>query len=310
MKTIRQLREILDAGKWVDAHVHTHLCDGSPEMTVQNIGRKAEEVGIDTVVLTPHFHKQVSDETETLYMDSSDEIFPVLREEIRRYEKDGGTVRILLSTEADILSMDGALSLNLSQEAEGALDLVSPTLNYHPLLPLKFVHLTYGLDVNALHDSGAFLTAAKALGGVGSVLETMYQAEANAIRRCPYPAMLGHLFMTHSVHPDRYSCFDAKPEHLPLMRRGIAEILCACVQTGAMIDLTGVHLFPDVTVQEKLRQNGFLVEFQLQVLRECRRLGVPAFAGSDAHGLHEIGGSDAAYYRYLKTRLLDEENHD
>ena len=300
MKTIRQLREILDAGKWVDAHVHTHLCDGSPEMTVQNIGCKAEKVGIDTVVLTPHFHKQVSDETETLYTDSSDDMFPVLREEIRRYEKDGGTVRFLLSTEADILSMDGDLSLNLSPEAEQALDLVSPTLNYHPLLPLKFVHLTYGMDVNAVHDSGEYTRFAERLGGIGAVLESMYQAEANALLRCPYPAMLGHLFMAHSVHPDRYSCFDARPEHLALMKQGIASILAACGKTGAMIDLTGVHLFPGVTVQEKLTQNGFLVDFQQHVLRECHRLDVPAFFGSDAHGLHELGGAETEYFRTLQ----------
>ncbi len=98
----------------------------------------------------PHFHRQVSDGTETLYTDSDESIFSVLREEIDAYESMGGGARVLLSVEADIVSLDGGIALPRSREAPDALDFVTPTMNYHPLLPLKFVRPTYGKCVDAL----------------------------------------------------------------------------------------------------------------------------------------------------------------
>lgn len=78
MKTVRELIEILDSCAWprADAHVHTHLCDGKDDMTVANIAEKAEQAGIALIILTPHFHKQVSDDTETIYRDSDPANFP------------------------------------------------------------------------------------------------------------------------------------------------------------------------------------------------------------------------------------------
>ena len=264
-------------------------------MTVENIAHHAAEKGLECIILTPHFHKRVSDASTTLYEDSNEDVFLALREEIDCYEKRNGTVKFLLSTETDILSLHGEISLDISAAAENALDLVSPTLNYHPLLPLEFVKLTYGKCVNGLHESGEYLRAAEACGGVTRVLETMYQAQINAIRQCPYPAMLGHFFMAHSIHPDTYSCFDAKREHLALMNENAQRVIEVCREKGVIIDLTGVHLRPDESVSERFALNGFWVDFQRFVISECVRLQVPFHFGSDAHSLSGLGSAHGYY---------------
>ena len=289
MKTIAELRAVLDSVPWrrVDAHVHTHLCDGQPEMTVENIGRRAEEAGIGVVVLTPHFHKKVSDETETLYEDSSVEMLVRLREEIDAYR--GGT-KFLLSTEADILGVDGEICLSFTDEAVQALDLVTPTMNYNPLLPLCMVHLTYGRDIDRLHESGAYRKAAEEAGGIGKVLEAVYECEANAILKIPYPKMVGHFFAAHSIANDLYSWFGAAEEHLPVMKAGAEKLIAACKQTGAMVDLTGLHP-KNETPLHKRQKDGFLYDFQRWFLNRCEAEGIPAYPGSDSHGLGGIGSS-------------------
>ena len=56
MKTVEELRGIIGSYPWarVDAHVHTHLCDGRPEMTVCNIASRARQTGMGLIILTPH----------------------------------------------------------------------------------------------------------------------------------------------------------------------------------------------------------------------------------------------------------------
>ncbi len=298
MKTTREINEILSHCKHVDSHVHTHLCDGQKNMTVENIAATAKERGVDGVILTPHYHKQVSDETDSLYLDTNQDIFLSLREEIEHYERNDGSVAILLSTEADILSLDGEMSLVPTRETEAALDLITPTLNYHPCLPLVFVGLTMGRKIDELHESGAYERAAAAIGGIGEVLSLMYETEINAIKRCTYPAMLGHLFMAHSFHPCLNNAFGARREHLELMQDGVKRVICACKDAGALIDLTGVHMTSTQSVADKMKNNDFLVDFQRYVVQECQRIGVPAYYGSDAHSLDSIGGC-ADYYRAL-----------
>ena len=301
MRTIKAIKEILSGCKKVDSHVHTHLCDGKPEMTVKNIAATASERGIDCVILTPHFHKRVSDFSETLYSDSKEDLFFALRDEIERYEREDGRIKFLLSTEADILSDGGETSLALSYEAEKQLDLVTPTVNYHPLLPLKFVHLTYGKDVNGLHESGEYKAAAESLGGVDQVLETYYQTQVNAIANCPYTSMLGHFFAAHSVHPDKYTWFGAAPEHIEIMKDGASRVISQCKRSNALVDLTGVHLGKGEAVHERMIKNGFLVDFQRFVMWECHKLDVSAYWGSDAHSLSHLGESHDYYLRIKGT---------
>jgi len=51
-------------------------------------------------------------------------------------------------------------------------------------------------------------------------------------------------------------------------------------------------------VEERLQQNGFLVEFQRFVVDECRKNGVLFFGGSDAHAPQGVGGA-REYYRAI-----------
>ena len=110
MKTIKELHEILRCHSFhhVDAHIHTHLCDGASNMNVKTIAEQAAAKGMTCIILTPHFHKQVSDDTAVLYTDTGEEILIALRKEIEEYYKTAdGKLTILLSTEADILSVYG-----------------------------------------------------------------------------------------------------------------------------------------------------------------------------------------------------------
>lgn len=298
MKTTREIQDILSNCKNIDSHVHTHLCDGAKNMTVENIATSAKAHGIDGVILTPHYHKSVSDRETTLYSDTNEDIFLILREEIEHYERIDGSVKILLSTEADILSLDGDISLNPSFKTEEALDCVTPTLNYHPCLPLKFVGLTMGREIDKIHKSGEYEKAAAKLGGVSEVLSLMYEAQVNAISRCSYPSMLGHLFMAHSFHPCENNAFGAKREHLELMKRGVSRLISVCKAESALIDLTGVHLQNTQSAEDKIKNNDFLAEFQRFAILECQRLDLPIYYGSDAHSLSSIGSS-IAYYQLL-----------
>lgn len=295
MKTVKEIQKILSKFTHIDSHVHTCLCDGQKEMTVDNIARCAAEKGLECIVLTPHFHKRVSDTSATLYEDSDENIFLTLREQIDSYERRDGGVKFLLSAEADILSLDGDISLDISAKAENSLDFVSPTLNYHPLLPLDFVKLTYGRCVNGLHESGEYLRTAEACGGIEYILETVYRTQVNAIQKCSYPAMLGHFFMPHSIHPDTYSCFGARQEHLNLMKEGAKSVIHACRENNVMMDLTGVHLHPTESVSHRIELNGFLADFQRFVISECLAKHVPFYYGSDAHSLSALGGSHGYY---------------
>ncbi|MBR2615243.1 MAG: hypothetical protein IKC69_01025 [Clostridia bacterium] len=296
MRSFSEWRELMPDPSSVDSHVHTHLCDGAADMTVDAIAEAAERVGLSSVILTPHFHILLEDETERLYENSREEILLALREEIDRYEKEGGSVRIFLSTEADIINEEGDLSLRLSPEAERALDFITPTLNFHPLLPLKFVHLSYGRDINALHDSGEFATAAEAVGGTAHLLRTEWEIRGRAVSRSPYPAMAGHVFAPCSKHPDRFAWFNPQEEQLPKMLRAAEDFLAICQKTGAAVDLAGVHLKGGITPKEKSLQNGFLTEFQSEFIRLCRRYEVSCYYGSDAHRLTKVG-AEREYYR-------------
>ena len=55
--------------------------------------------------------------------------------------------------------------MRVSKEAEEALDLVTPTVNYHPLLPLKAVEISYGRCIRQIHDSGVYKGYEEKLGG-------------------------------------------------------------------------------------------------------------------------------------------------
>ena len=57
--------------------------------------------------------------------------------EINEYEKKSGKVRFLLSSEADIISVDGTLSLEASKLVEENLDFIMPTLNFQSEVKLK-----------------------------------------------------------------------------------------------------------------------------------------------------------------------------
>ncbi len=296
MKSISELRKILSVVPFnrIDAHVHTHLCDGKPEMTVENVMKRAEEKGLKAVIFTPHFHKRLKDDTAELYADTDDRIFVRLREEIEAYQKASlDPLTVLLSVEADILDTDGRTSLTLSKEAEDALDLTTPTLNFHPLLPLKAVEVTMGRTIAEIHGSGLYRRYAEAAGGTERILETLYTAEENAILKSQYPAIVGHFFAAHSYAVGKYSWFAAKPQHLELMKQGAERVLNACGKTGSMVDLTGIH--PEqMTNDEKREADGFFREFQTWFIAECQRRNVPAFPGSDAHSLRSVG--NVGYY--------------
>lgn len=305
MKTVEQLHEILRQHDFcrIDAHIHTHVCDGDPEMTVENIADTARERGMTCVILNPHFHKQVSDGTTTLYTDSKEEIFVQLREEIEDYyAAHGNDLTILLATEADILSTDGITALRITEVGEKALDLVTPTVNYHPLLPLKAVEVTYGEFMGQLHGSGLYKSFVEKAGGIETVLERRYETEVNAILRCPYPCMLGHFWASHTYAQPGINWFGASPEHIDIIQSGSEKILEACKKTGAMIDLTGVRPWSEIdeTVEEKRARDGFFYTYQQWFLERCRRMGVIAIPGTDSHILKTVGKTD--YYRYFDPK--------
>lgn len=298
MKTVKEINDFIAKYKKIDSHVHTHLCDGSEDMTVKNIACRATELGLDAIILTPHFHVEVRDETKTLYYNTNEEIFLKLREEIDHYKKTDGSIRFLLSSEVDILSADGDLSIKISSEAEKALDVITPTVNFHPQLPLKFVGLSQGRVVDGLHEGREFSEAAQKIGGIEKVLEGLYSAEINAIKKCDYPSILGHFFAAHSVYPHKYTWFNAKKEHLPLMKEYTLELIETCRVKGAAMDLTGVQMLEGDTVSDKMAKNGFMVDFQCFTVDSCKQNGVNFAFGSDAHSLSAIA-SPFDYYNAL-----------
>ncbi len=304
MKTVDQLHEILGNQGFgcVDAHIHTHLCDGAGNMTVENIANKAKEKGMTCIILTPHFHKQVSDDTATLYTDTDEEILIRLRAEIDEYYKNHSKeLIILLSTEADILTTDGTTALKLSSAGENALDLVTPTVNYHPLLPLKAVEVTYGRCIAEIHSSGLYKEFTDQAGGVEKVLESLYETEANAILHSPYPCILGHFLAAHSYAVEKYNWFGAAPKHIDIIKSGAKKVVDACIKSGAMIDLTGIHLSNE-TVEEKQLRDGFFFHFQKWFISYCRERNVIVLPGTDSHGLDSIGNIN--YYRTLSLQKM------
>lgn len=290
MLTCKKLHEILNAfpQEKINSHVHTHLCDGRPDMTVANIAARAEEKGLGLIILTPHFHKQVSDGVTTLYTDSDEGIFVKLREEITAYERNGGTVRFLLSTEADILGVDGTTALPVSETALECLDLVTPTMNYHPMLPLEAVAVTHIREVDDYHESGRYRELEEKSGGHQQILRAVYEAETNAILNCPHPAMVGHFFISHTVPARKYSWFGAREEDMDMMLKGVDQLLAACARTGAMFDLTGIHFAAGVDEAKQREKDGYFYKFQRYTMDHCRELGIPYAFGTDAHGLGGI----------------------
>lgn len=290
MKTQEQLREIIASYPFskINAHVHTHLCDGQPVMTVENIAAEAEKQGFELIILTPHFHKLVFDGKTTLYHDTDEKILIKLREEIDVYERKGGKIKFLLSTEADILNVDGELSLEISKEAEEALDLVTPTVNYHPLLPLETVAATDIKQVDMFHSSGRYQELVPKNFDAAYILKTYYEAATNAVLKCKYPAMLGHFFAPHSVADEKYTWFEVEESHLPMMKKCTEKLLSACADTKTMLDITGIHLMNGTTAKEQPIKDGFLYEFQKFTLGKCREYDIPFCSGSDAHNLPRI----------------------
>ncbi len=294
MKTVKELKKIITLSN-TDAHVHTHLCDGKPEMTVQNIADAAKTKGLELVILTPHFHKKVSDASATLYDDSDEIIFKKLRDEITNCDTD---VKILLSTEADILDVSGHSSAdNFSQSTKDALDVVTLTLNYHPLLPLKCVEVTYSACIEDIYKSGYYEECEKLAGGTKRIIESMYEAQINAIKRANFPTIVGHFFAAHSNAVKNYSWFNAKKEYINIMKEGALELVRACAQKGAVIDLTGIHNAGD-TNEQKRERDGFFFEFQKWFIDYATSKGITLTVGSDAHSLKSVG--NVGYYQIFK----------
>jgi len=291
MKSQKELREIFQAYSWdqMNVHVHTHLCDGKPEMTVENIAHKAEETGVKLIVLTPHFHKQLQDSSMVLYENSDEIIFSQLREEINEYEKKGGKIQFLLSSEVDIISVDGTLSLEPSKLVEENLDFIMPTLNFHPVLPLRAVDVTNPDGREKLHGSGEYMAMVEKAGGMEKIIDEMYTTQANAIRKVSYPAMLGHFFAAHGYN-GAYNWFGLCKEHLPIMMEGAEKVLEACKSTGTMIDITGNRI-QGTDVDAKRQDLGFLFDFQKWFLGRCDELGIITCPGGDAHDLSRISGT-------------------
>ena len=291
MKSQKELKGIFQAYSWaqMNVHVHTHLCDGRSDMTVENIANKAEEAGVKLIVLTPHFHKQLQDSQTVLYDNSDEIIFSQLREEINEYEKKGGKVRFLLSSEVDIISVDGTLSMTPSKSVEENLDFIMPTLNFHPALPLRAVDVTNPEGRNKMHGTGEYMAMVENAGGMEKIIDAMYTAQENAIRRAPYPAMLGHFFAAHGYNGP-YNWFGLCKEHLPIMMEGAEKVLEACKSTGTMIDITGNRI-KDTDIDAKRRDLGFLFDFQKWFLGRCDEIGIITCPGGDAHDLSRISGT-------------------
>lgn len=289
MKTYKELHEILKMYPLtkMNSHVHTHLCDGAEDMTVENIARAAQAADLGLIILVPHFHKRVEDESKSLYEDSREEILWELREEIDCYEKHGGEVKFLLSTEADILSVQGEISLHPSYKTERCLDLITPTLNYHPLLPLEAVVVTGIRTVDQFHASGRFAELEKSVGGKTRVLETAYEAMARALEQCEFSTMLGHFFCSHTIPNQTHTWFGITEADRETVWEGTRLILDVCQRKGAMLDLSGIH-FTECTAEEQRRKDGFLYDFQCWVMEECRARKIPFGVGSDAHRLLKI----------------------
>ena len=272
----------------IDGHIHTHLCDGKPEMTVESIAKKAEETGLSLVILTPHFHKQVSDGKTTLYTDSERKIFTQLRNEIDSYR---GKVKIMLSAESDILNRSGDVSLEWDQ----ALDFVTYTVNYHPSLPLKAVEVTYSACIEEIYKSGLYAEFEQTAGGTERVIEDLYKAEINAIKKATHPVSLGHFFAAHSYAVGNYSWFNMQPHHISLMKEGASELADVCKRADAMIDLTGIHT--KESHSQKIVTDGFFYDFQRWFISLCRQKDVVIYPGSDAHSLRSVG--NVSYYSNL-----------
>lgn len=300
MKNNNELREIFQRYSWseMNVHVHTHLCDGKPEMTVENIAAKAKEVGVRLVVLVPHFHRQLEENGFTLYEDSDEMIFMKLREEIEAYKQRDAEVQFLLSTETDILNVNGDISLPLSTYVEKYLDFIMPTLNFHPLLPLRAVRVTEPVGREKLHSSGEYASMVEQSGGMERIVEAIYTAQANAIKKSPYPAMLGHFFSAHSYNGP-YSWFGLEEKHLPIMMAGAEKILEVCKNTGTTIDITGNRM-KDTNIEAKKQSMGFLLDFQKWFLNRCNELGIITCPGGDAHDLNLISGT--WFYKDLLSR--------
>lgn len=301
MKSLNELHKVLNQYPFsaVNAHVHTHLCDGQPNMTVENIAAEAEKLGIRLIVLTPHFHKQVSDESATLYEDTNPEILVRLREEIERYHKDSnGNVRFLLSTEADILNVHGDLSLNLTKEVEEALDFVTMAVNYHPLLPLNMVETTYSRCIAGLHGSGEYMKCVNKVGTVSDILEALYETEVNAIKKVQYPAMLGHFLAAHSYAKDKYNWFGANASHVDLMKKGAQRVMEACERTRTIVDITGIHC-GNMSFEAKAKADGFFFDFQKWFISQCKKRRITMVPGGDTHALEML--HESLYYSIFEN---------
>lgn len=291
MKSRDELKELFKSYTWeqMNVHVHTHLCDGKPEMTVKNIAKQAEEDGVQLIVLTPHFHKQLKDDVTALYENTDENIFAKLRQEIEEYEREDGSVRFLLSSEADILSVDGASSLEPSALIEENLDFIMPTLNFHPILPLRAVDVTNPTGREKLHGSGEYALMVEQAGGMEDIVKAMYIAQANAIKKAPYPSMLGHFFAAHSYNGP-YNWFGLEKKHLPIMKEYAEQVLEACASAGALIDITGNRI-KDTDIDAKRREMGFFFDFQMWFLGRCDELDIVTCPGGDAHDLSRISGT-------------------
>ena len=291
MKTIEELKCIFQSYSWskMNVHVHTSLCDGKPEMTVENIAQKAKEVGVELIVLTPHFHKQMKDEEMTLYEDSDMNIFVKLRQQIDEYEKKDGQVKFLLSSEVDIINEEGTLSLEPCELIENTLDFILPTLNFHPVLPLRAVDVTNPEGRERIHGSGEYARMVEKVGGMEKIVKALYTTQANGIKNSPYPSMLGHFFCAHS-RGGKYSWFEISEEYLPMMKEGAEKVLEACASTGSMIDITGIRI-NGTDIDAKRKELGFLYDFQMWFLKRCDELGIVTCPGGDAHDLSRISGT-------------------
>lgn len=301
MKSLSEIKKVLNQYPFsaVNAHVHTHLCDGQKNMTVENIAAEAEKLGIRLIVLTPHFHKQVTDASATLYEDTNPEILVRLREEINRYHKDSnGRVKFMLSTEADILNINGDLSLNISKEAEDALDFITMAVNYHPLLPLNMVEITYSRRIAEIHSSGEYMRCVSKVGTVSDILEALYETEVNAIKKTQYPAMLGHFFAAHSYAKDQYNWFGANAKHIDLMKKGAERVMEACQQTGTIIDITGIHC-GNMSFEAKAKADGFFFDFQTWFISQCRKRNITMVPGGDTHALEML--HESLYYSIFEN---------
>lgn len=272
--------------KTTDWHVH-YFRDGcaESEMTVESVLAAAAEKGIEEMGLLGHFRNRFVINDLAYWTEPNPKFFDFLRDDLSAAKS---SLKIRIGAEADINTLDGAVSITTEQASQ--IDFVLIGIHWPPTLPplVDYADLVEPAQLLDAYCSYNKIRAEEF--SVERLITDMFRSMINAVSRNPFVDILAH----PAGFATRLGPFCIKMD----ASRWFDKMAAALKTSGVAYELNA-STFPEYSPEVL---DGFVKPF----IGTCAEAGVMFAMGSDAHRLKEVGDLGPAFRLQEELKIPDD----